>query len=58
MFMKLSAVCETKFHYQDKIRPSDYAVNIASNMKVLHVSLHKLVNNFEGELLDGNHIIN
>ncbi|RDX69871.1 Insulin-degrading enzyme-like 1, peroxisomal, partial [Mucuna pruriens] len=33
MFMKLSAVCETKFHYQDKIPPSDYVVNIASNMQ-------------------------
>ncbi|KAG5121588.1 hypothetical protein JHK84_039928 [Glycine max] len=31
MFMKLSMVCETKFYYQDKIRPSDYVVNIASN---------------------------
>ncbi|CAJ1911887.1 unnamed protein product [Sphenostylis stenocarpa] len=33
MFMKLSAVCETKFHYQDKIPPSDYVVDIASNMQ-------------------------
>jgi len=38
MLMKLSAVCETKFHYQDKIPPSDYVVNIASNMQVLHIS--------------------
>jgi len=58
MFMKLSAVCETKFHYQDKIRPSDYVVDIASNMQVLHISLHKLLNNFAGEFLDENHIIN
>ncbi|CAJ2671458.1 unnamed protein product [Trifolium pratense] len=33
IFEELSAVCETKFHYQDKIRPSDYVVNIASNMQ-------------------------
>ncbi|XP_061340328.1 insulin-degrading enzyme-like 1, peroxisomal [Gastrolobium bilobum] len=32
IFDELSAVCETKFHYQDKIPPSDYVVNIASNM--------------------------
>ena len=35
MLMKLSAVCETKFHYQDKIPPIDYAVNVASNMQVM-----------------------
>lgn len=34
MLMKLSAVCETKFHYQDKIPPGDYVVDIASNMQV------------------------
>lgn len=34
IFMKLSAVSETTFHYQDKIPPSDYVVNIASNMQV------------------------
>ncbi|XP_027350190.1 insulin-degrading enzyme-like 1, peroxisomal isoform X3 [Abrus precatorius] len=33
IFEELSAVCETKFHYQDKIPPSDYVVNIASNMQ-------------------------
>ncbi|KAL2952719.1 hypothetical protein AAZX31_19G126700 [Glycine max] len=33
IFEELSAVCETKFHYQDKIRPSDYVVDIASNMQ-------------------------
>ncbi|OIW21916.1 hypothetical protein TanjilG_14752 [Lupinus angustifolius] len=31
--MKLSAVCETKFHYQDKVPPISYVVNIASNMQ-------------------------
>ncbi|KAA8517091.1 hypothetical protein F0562_017384 [Nyssa sinensis] len=31
--MKLSAICETDFHYQDKIPPIDYVVNIASNMQ-------------------------
>ena len=35
MLMKLSAFCETKFHYQDKIPPIDYAVNVASNMQVM-----------------------
>ncbi|XP_024935321.1 insulin-degrading enzyme-like 1, peroxisomal isoform X2 [Ziziphus jujuba] len=34
IFDELSAVCETKFHYQDKIPPSDYVVNIASNMQL------------------------
>ncbi|XP_075638112.1 insulin-degrading enzyme-like 1, peroxisomal [Castanea sativa] len=34
IFDELSAVCETKFHYQDKIRPIDYAVNVASNMQI------------------------
>lgn len=33
IFEELSAVCETKFHYQDKSPPSDYVVNIASNMQ-------------------------
>ncbi|XP_073221910.1 insulin-degrading enzyme-like 1, peroxisomal isoform X3 [Cicer arietinum] len=33
IFEELSAICETKFHYQDKIPPSDYVVNIASNMQ-------------------------
>jgi hypothetical protein len=35
ILMKLSAVCETKFHYQDKIPPLDYAVNVASSMQVI-----------------------
>ncbi|KAJ7976778.1 insulin-degrading enzyme-like 1, peroxisomal [Quillaja saponaria] len=34
IFDELSAVCETKFHYQDKIRPIDYVVNTASNMQL------------------------
>lgn len=33
--MKLAAICETSFHYQDKIRPIDYVVNIAYNMQVI-----------------------
>ncbi|KAG2405641.1 hypothetical protein HKW66_Vig0048960 [Vigna angularis] len=33
IFQELSAICETKFHYQDKIPPSDYVVDIASNMQ-------------------------
>lgn len=37
MFIKVSAVCETKFHYQDKTPPSDYVVNIAGNMQVVHL---------------------
>lgn len=32
--MKLSAMCETDFHYQDKVPPIDYVVRIASNMQV------------------------
>ncbi|OWM67243.1 insulin-degrading enzyme-like 1, peroxisomal [Punica granatum] len=34
IFDELSAVCETKFHYQDKIAPFDFVVNISSNMQV------------------------
>ncbi|XP_044504367.1 insulin-degrading enzyme-like 1, peroxisomal isoform X3 [Mangifera indica] len=34
IFDELSAVSETTFHYQDKIPPSDYVVNIASNMQI------------------------
>ncbi|XP_062166020.1 insulin-degrading enzyme-like 1, peroxisomal isoform X1 [Alnus glutinosa] len=34
IFDELSAVCETKFHYQDKISPLDYAVNVASKMQM------------------------
>lgn len=33
IFEELSAICETRFHYQDKIRPSDYVVDIAMNMQ-------------------------
>ncbi|KAK7244519.1 hypothetical protein RIF29_39342 [Crotalaria pallida] len=33
IFEELSAVCETKFHYQDKTPPIGYVVNIASNMQ-------------------------
>ncbi|CAI9099928.1 OLC1v1036825C1 [Oldenlandia corymbosa var. corymbosa] len=33
IFDEISAICETAFHYKDKIRPSDYAVNIALNMQ-------------------------
>ncbi|KAK2976885.1 hypothetical protein RJ640_010808 [Escallonia rubra] len=32
--MKLSAICETGFHYQDKVRPINYVVNVASNMQL------------------------
>ncbi|GAV91529.1 Peptidase_M16_C domain-containing protein, partial [Cephalotus follicularis] len=34
IFDELAAVCETVFHYQDKIPPIDYVVNIARNMQV------------------------
>nr|KJB14850.1 hypothetical protein B456_002G147300 [Gossypium raimondii] len=34
IFDELSAVCETGFHYQDKISPIDYVVNISSNMQI------------------------
>ncbi|KAL1312426.1 hypothetical protein HN51_039044 [Arachis hypogaea] len=34
IFEELSAVCETKFHYQDKIPPIDYVVHISSNMQL------------------------
>ncbi|XP_041024462.1 insulin-degrading enzyme-like 1, peroxisomal [Juglans microcarpa x Juglans regia] len=34
IFDELSAICETKFHYQDKTPPADYVVNIASNMQI------------------------
>lgn len=33
IFDELSAVCETKFHYQDKISPAEYVVHVASNMQ-------------------------
>lgn len=34
IFDELSAICETIFHYQDKSQPTDYVVNIASNMQI------------------------
>ncbi|XP_054810331.1 insulin-degrading enzyme-like 1, peroxisomal isoform X2 [Prosopis cineraria] len=34
IFDELSAICETKFHYQDKTPPISYVVNIASNMQL------------------------
>ncbi|KAL3755300.1 hypothetical protein ACJRO7_002363 [Eucalyptus globulus] len=34
IFDELSALCETKFHYQDKIPPIQYVVNVASNMEI------------------------
>ncbi|KAI5682884.1 hypothetical protein M9H77_04112 [Catharanthus roseus] len=34
IFDELAAICETAFHYQDKIRPIDYVVNVALNMKL------------------------
>ncbi|KAK4404869.1 Insulin-degrading enzyme-like 1, peroxisomal [Sesamum angolense] len=33
IFDELAAICETSFHYQDKIRPIDYVVNAAFNMQ-------------------------
>ncbi|RXH76697.1 hypothetical protein DVH24_019585 [Malus domestica] len=32
----LSSVCETKFHYQDKIQPINYVVSISPNMQSGH----------------------
>ncbi|GKV27575.1 hypothetical protein SLEP1_g36735 [Rubroshorea leprosula] len=34
IFDELSAVCETGFHYQDKIPPIDYVLKIALNMQI------------------------
>ncbi|KAF5473275.1 hypothetical protein F2P56_009899, partial [Juglans regia] len=34
IFDELSSVCETKFHYQDKITPVNYAIHLACNMQV------------------------
>ncbi|EEF30307.1 insulin-degrading enzyme-like 1, peroxisomal [Ricinus communis] len=34
IFNELAAVCETSFHYQDKIPPIDYVVTIACNMNI------------------------
>ncbi|KAL2535059.1 Zinc-metallopeptidase [Abeliophyllum distichum] len=33
IFNELSAICENAFHYQDKIRPMNYVVNVARNMQ-------------------------
>ncbi|XP_008222126.1 PREDICTED: insulin-degrading enzyme-like 1, peroxisomal [Prunus mume] len=33
IFDELSTVCETKFHYQDKIQPINYVVSISANMQ-------------------------
>ncbi|EYU18739.1 hypothetical protein ABFS82_10G164400 [Erythranthe guttata] len=33
IFDELAAICETSFHYQDKIRPIDYVVNVAFHMQ-------------------------
>ncbi|KAL1555332.1 Insulin-degrading enzyme-like 1, peroxisomal [Salvia divinorum] len=33
IFDELAAICETSFHYQDKIRPIDYVVSVAMNMQ-------------------------
>jgi|AraCvinosormetaG_1042628.scaffolds.fasta_scaffold00652_4 insulysin len=35
LLLKLSAICEAEFHYQAKIDPISYAVDISSNMKVI-----------------------
>jgi insulysin len=35
IFDELSAICEAEFHYQAKIDPISYAVDISSNMKVI-----------------------
>ncbi|XP_034693359.1 insulin-degrading enzyme-like 1, peroxisomal isoform X1 [Vitis riparia] len=34
IFDELSAICETMFHYQDKIPSIDYVVNVSSNMEL------------------------
>ncbi|KAJ4971577.1 hypothetical protein NE237_004676 [Protea cynaroides] len=34
IFDEISAICKTVFHYQDKIDPIDYVVNVASNMQL------------------------
>ncbi|OAY40427.1 insulin-degrading enzyme-like 1, peroxisomal [Manihot esculenta] len=34
IFDELAGICETKFHYQDKISPIYYAIKIASNMQL------------------------
>ena len=37
LLLKLAAICETKFHYQDKTPPMSYIVDIASNMQVSYI---------------------
>ncbi|KAJ4706408.1 insulin-degrading enzyme-like 1, peroxisomal [Melia azedarach] len=34
IFDELSAVCETTFHYQDKVSPIDFVVDVATNMEI------------------------
>ncbi|OVA19405.1 Peptidase M16 [Macleaya cordata] len=34
IFDELSALCETAFHYQDKVPPINYVVRVASNMQM------------------------
>lgn len=34
IFNEVQAICETKFHYQDKISPISYVTNIVSNMEL------------------------
>ncbi|KAJ4971806.1 hypothetical protein NE237_004905 [Protea cynaroides] len=34
IFDEISAICETAFHYQDKIPPIDFVVKVASNMEL------------------------
>lgn len=41
--MKLMAICETKFHYQDKSPPIDYVCNIASDMQVTVLKFLKMI---------------
>ncbi|XP_078430022.1 insulinase (Peptidase family M16) family protein isoform X2 [Wolffia australiana] len=33
IFKEFSTICETKFHYQDKIAPMNYAAHVSSNMQ-------------------------
>lgn len=40
--MKLSAICETEFHYKDKIRPINYVVQLAMNMQVNKMINHEV----------------
>ncbi|GLT96012.1 hypothetical protein SLE2022_136620 [Rubroshorea leprosula] len=45
IFDELSAVCETGFHYQDKVHPISYVLSIASKMRVIDLisSLSSLI---------------